>query len=81
MVSDEKAVRLGESVKKFNSLVRTNKVKMRLSMNSQIKVKIEGPKQFLDDIKLVEDDLKKMLKITDITYGESEQINAEITPV
>ncbi len=81
LVSDEKAVRLGESVKKFNSLVRTNKVKMRLSMNSQIKVKIEGPKQFLDDIKLVEDDLKKMLKITDITYGESEQINAEITPV
>ncbi|BCS94200.1 MAG: valine--tRNA ligase [Metallosphaera javensis (ex Sakai et al. 2022)] len=76
----EDVVRMGDSVKKFNSLVRTNKVKMRMSMNSQIKVEVQGPKQFLEDLMRVEDDLKKTLKITEITYREAEQPDVKISP-
>ncbi|MEM4372648.1 MAG: class I tRNA ligase family protein, partial [Metallosphaera sp.] len=76
----EEVVRMGDSVKKFNSLVRTNKVKMRMSMNSQIRVELQGPKQFLEDVMKVEDDLKKTLKITEIAYREADQLDVKISP-
>ncbi|MEM3776009.1 MAG: valine--tRNA ligase [Metallosphaera sp.] len=72
------AVRIGDAVKKFNSLVRTKKVNMRLSMNSQINVILKGPNQFINDIRSVEEDVKRTLKISSISYGESQELTVDV---
>ncbi|QKR00944.1 valine--tRNA ligase [Metallosphaera tengchongensis] len=77
---NENAVRVGETVKKFNSLVRTGKVNMKLPMNASIRVKLSAPEKFLDDIRIVEEDIKKTLKITEITFNKGEEPSVEIIP-
>ncbi|MEM3277039.1 MAG: hypothetical protein QW264_06750, partial [Metallosphaera sp.] len=72
------AVRIGDAVKKFNSLVRTKKVNMRLSMNSQINVILKGPNQFINDIRSVEEDVKRTLKISSISYSESQELTVDV---
>lgn len=49
-------------------------------MNSQIRVELQGPKQFVEDVMKVEDDLKKTLKITEIAYREADQLDVKISP-
>ncbi|MFP3203864.1 MAG: valine--tRNA ligase [Metallosphaera yellowstonensis] len=75
--SDQEAVRIGNEVKEINSAIRTKKVSMRLSMNSPVKVKLIGSLSFIEDIRKVEEDLKKTLKITQMTY----EINDSSRPI
>jgi len=46
-------------------------------MNSPVKVKLIGSLSFIEDIRKVEEDLKKTLKITQMTY----EINDSSRPI
>ncbi len=75
---DPETERIGNNIKKINSMIRSSKINNRLSMNSYINAKIYGSKDFIEDIKKVEDDIKKTLKIENIEYIESTEEKVEI---
>jgi len=70
--------KLGNYIKKTTSIIRTLKIQNKLSIVTPISVKLYGPEDYINTIKLVEDDLKKTLKIEQIEYVKSEEIKAEL---
>jgi len=75
---DPRVEEIGNSIKKFNSMVRSEKIKNRLSMNTPVYVKLYASKKFIENIKIVEDDLKKTLKIVNLETIESNEEKVEI---
>jgi len=75
---DPEAEKIGNNVKKLNSMIRSAKINSRLSMNTYINAKIYGNRNFIEDIKKAEDDIKKTLKIDNIEYIENSEEKVEI---
>ncbi|AHC51685.1 valyl-tRNA synthetase [Sulfolobus acidocaldarius SUSAZ] len=75
---DREAQKLGEYIKKATSAIRTLKIQNRLAIPTPISVKIYGPDDFIAKIKIIEEDLKKTLKLIDIIYQENNEIKVEL---
>lgn len=75
---DGEAQKLGEYIKKATSAIRTLKIQNRLAIPTPISVKIYGPDDFIAKIKIIEEDLKKTLKLIDIIYQENNEIKVEL---
>lgn len=69
---------LGEVIKKTNSLIRSEKIKNRLSMNTPVSVKLYASKQVIELINEVKDDVMKTLKVTNLELIESNEEKVEI---
>ncbi|QXJ29703.1 Valyl-tRNA synthetase [Saccharolobus shibatae B12] len=77
---DKRVGELGEVIKKTNSLIRSEKIKNRLSMNTQVSVKLYANRQFIELINEVKEDIMKTLKITNLELIESTEEKVEIEP-
>ncbi|MCH4815032.1 MAG: valine--tRNA ligase [Saccharolobus sp.] len=77
---DKKVGELGEVIKKTNSLIRSEKIKNRLSMNTPVSVKLYANRQFIELINEVKEDIMKTLKITNLELIESTEEKVEIKP-
>ncbi|BAK54490.1 valine--tRNA ligase [Sulfurisphaera tokodaii] len=69
---------LGKYIKTTTSTIRTLKIQNRIPIPVSINVKLVGPKEYIETIKRVEDDIIKTLKIEKIVYEEGEEIKAEL---
>jgi valyl-tRNA synthetase len=78
---DPEILKLGEYIKKTTSAIRTLKIKNQLSIVSMINVKLVGPKEFIEKIRSIENDIKKTLKIESIEYQEGDEIKAELLSI
>ncbi|QGR19332.1 valine--tRNA ligase [Stygiolobus azoricus] len=78
---DPEILKLGEYIKKATSAIRTLKIQNQLSIISIINIKLVGPKEFIEKIKTVENDIKKTLKIESIEYQEGDEIKAELLSI
>ncbi|BCU71210.1 valine--tRNA ligase [Stygiolobus caldivivus] len=78
---DAEILKLGEYIKRTTSAIRTLKIQNQLSIVSIINVKLYGPKDYIEKIRAIENDIKKTLKIENIEYAESEEIRAELISV
>ncbi|WP_338604835.1 valine--tRNA ligase [Sulfolobus tengchongensis] len=77
---DKKIEELGEIIKKTNSMIRSEKIKNRLSMNTPVSVKLYASKRFIELLKEVENDIRKTLKITTLELIESNEEKVEVRP-
>ncbi|MEM3910915.1 MAG: valine--tRNA ligase [Saccharolobus sp.] len=77
---DDKIEKIGYYVKKFNSMIRSEKIRNRLSMNTPISVKLYASNDFIKNINEVEEDIKSTLKIVTLEYIESKEEKVEIKP-
>ena len=75
---DPKIDTLGKYIKATTSAIRTLKIQNRIPIPVMISVKLKGPKDYIETIKSIEEDLKKTLKIEKIEYEESTEIKAEL---
>jgi len=75
---DKRVGELGEVIKKTNSLIRSEKIKNRLSMNAPVSVKLYANRQFIELINEVKEDIMKTLKITNLELVESTEEKVEI---
>ncbi|ADX82617.1 valine--tRNA ligase [Saccharolobus islandicus] len=75
---DKRVGELGEVIKKTNSLIRSEKIKNRLSMNAPVSVKLYANRQFIELINEVKEDIMKTLKITKLELVESTEEKVEI---
>ena len=78
---DPEIIKLGEYIKKTTSAVRSLKIQNQLSLVSIVSVRLYGPKDYIEKIKSIEDDIKKTLKIENIEYVEGNEIKAELISV
>ena len=69
---------LGNYIKATTSAVRTLKIQNRIPIPVTINIKLKGPKDYIETVKNVEEDLKKTLKIEKIEYEEYTEIKAEL---
>ncbi|BFH74282.1 valine--tRNA ligase [Sulfurisphaera javensis] len=69
---------LGKYIKATTSAIRTLKIQNRIPIPVTINVKLIGPKNYIETIKNVEDDIKKTLKIDKVMYEEGQEIKAEL---
>ena len=76
---DPKVDTLGNYIKATTSAVRTLKIQNRIPLSVMVNVKLKGPKDYIEAIKSVEEDIKKTLKIEKIEYEEDTEIKAELT--
>jgi valyl-tRNA synthetase len=75
---DEESYEIGKAIIKVTSMIRTEKIKNKLSMNTPILAKIYGQNEFLSKLEKVKDDLMKTLKITELILVSSDKEYVEI---
>lgn len=68
IIIDSEIEKLGEAIKKFNSMVRSEKIKNRISMNTPVNVKFYANKDVIKYLEDVKDDLMKTLKIVNLEF-------------
>jgi len=78
IAEDPRIDTLGNYIKATTSAVRTLKIQNRIPMPVTINVKLQGPKDYIETIKSIEQDIKKTLKIEKIDYEEQKEIKAEL---
>ena len=78
IIEDPRIDTLGNYIKATTSAVRTLKIQNRIPMPVTINVKLQGPKDYIETIKSIEEDIKKTLKIDKIEYEEQKEIKAEL---
>ncbi|MEM4138959.1 MAG: class I tRNA ligase family protein, partial [Sulfolobaceae archaeon] len=76
---DEESLKLGDSIIKFNSIIRTEKIKNKLSMNTKVNIKLFATKDFIRNIMKVKDDLMKTHKIVNLEIHESNELKIELS--
>jgi len=69
---DNEAEKIGDYVKKFNSMVRTTKIKNKMSIVTPVNVKLYASNEMIESIKKVENDVKITLKINSLEYIPSQ---------
>jgi len=75
---DPKIDTLGKYIKATTSAIRTLKIQNRIPIPVTISVKLKGPKDYIETIKSIEEDIERTLKIEKIEYEESTEIKAEL---
>lgn len=78
---DKDAEKIGNYIKKFNSLVRSAKISNKLSIVTPVNVKLYASEEFINAIKAVENDVKITLKINQIEYIKADTEKVEIQPM
>jgi len=68
IIIDGEVEKLGEAIKKFNSMVRSEKIKNRISMNTPVSVKFYANEDVIKRLEDVKDDLMKTLKIVNLEF-------------
>jgi len=75
---DENSLEIGRNLTKATSAIRTAKIRERLAMNAPVKVKLSGPKEFLEKVQPALEDLERTLRITELKLEEAQEVTAEI---
>ncbi|BDC19868.1 valine--tRNA ligase [Acidianus sp. HS-5] len=78
---DDGAEKIGDYVKKFNSMVRTSKIKNKMSIVTPVNVKLYANNDMIESIKRVENDVKITLKINTVEYIPSDKEDVIIEKV